>query len=196
MASDQTDINEQKEVARYQVLVSAWVQQNTDRDKLLITLSAAGIGVLVALLSSTVLESIWQILYYALALLLFTSVIVLGLRVLVKNGKLIIVDIQKGSESPEFKELSEELTQLDVVVALLFNLAIAVSLVIGLTTAWSKFTSQPERNIEVARENNGGANGSADKEKLPFDRSLGELDQTTPPNSNEKPENGDGNKRD
>lgn len=43
---------EGKNIAHYSVLLDAWIQTRTERDKTLVTLSAAGVGLLVTILTT------------------------------------------------------------------------------------------------------------------------------------------------
>lgn len=51
-------IEQQKDVAYYSALVSAWIQTKMERDKTLASLSAGGIGLLVTILSTVGVQKV------------------------------------------------------------------------------------------------------------------------------------------
>jgi hypothetical protein len=55
---------EGKNVAYYSVLLTAWIQTRMERDKTLVTLSAAGIGLLVTILSTSGVKSSLQLAFF------------------------------------------------------------------------------------------------------------------------------------
>lgn len=55
---------EGKNIAYYSVLVNAWIQTRMERDKTLVTLSAAAVGLLVTLLTTVGINKEWIILLY------------------------------------------------------------------------------------------------------------------------------------
>jgi hypothetical protein len=52
---------EGKNIAHYSVLLSAWINTKMERDKTLVTLSAAAIGLLVTILTTVGVNNIWEI---------------------------------------------------------------------------------------------------------------------------------------
>lgn len=62
---------EGKNIAHYSVLLGAWIQTKMERDKTLVTLSAAAIGLLVTILSTVGVKSIWEVPLFAVAVISF-----------------------------------------------------------------------------------------------------------------------------
>jgi len=62
---------EGKNVAHYSVLLSAWIETKMERDKTLVTLSAAGIGLLVTILTTVGVNNVWVIPLFAISVVAF-----------------------------------------------------------------------------------------------------------------------------
>ena len=62
---------EGKNIAHYSVLLGAWIQTKMERDKTLVTLSAAAIGLLVTILTTVGVKSIWEVPFFAVAVTSF-----------------------------------------------------------------------------------------------------------------------------
>ena len=62
---------EGKNIAHYSVLLGAWIQTKMERDKTLVTLSAAAIGLLVTIFTTVGVKSIWEIPIFAVAVISF-----------------------------------------------------------------------------------------------------------------------------
>ena len=64
---------EGKNIAYYQTLLSSWIHTRMERDKAVITLSAAAIGLLVTILTAFGLSGIWQRILVILAFVGFVA---------------------------------------------------------------------------------------------------------------------------
>ncbi|MBL1259460.1 MAG: hypothetical protein COB33_003925 [Thiotrichaceae bacterium] len=78
---------EGKNIANYSVLLGAWVQTKMERDKTLITLSAAAIGLLVTILTTVGVKSIWEIPFFAIAVASFLVTIWSSLAIYQLNSQ-------------------------------------------------------------------------------------------------------------
>ena len=119
-------VKQQKDVAFYSALVSAWVQTQVERDKTLASLSAGGIGLLVTILSIVGVRYRWQILLYCCAFLFFAVVIVASVVIFDRNSKH-IEDVIKNKVSQDYvlKRL-DKLSLCSFILAALFSIAIGV----------------------------------------------------------------------
>lgn len=96
---------EGKNVAHYSVLLSAWIQTRMERDKTLVTLSAAAIGLLVTILTTVGARSTWEIPLYGVSVVSFLVTIWSALVVYQLNSEHIEHAIQGGSErDPRLKK--------------------------------------------------------------------------------------------
>ncbi|MCK5160085.1 MAG: hypothetical protein KAQ99_00775, partial [Candidatus Aureabacteria bacterium] len=70
---------EGKNIAYYQTLLSSWIHTRMERDKAVITLSAAAIGLLVTILTAFGINGIWPRLLVIFAFIGFVGAIWIGL---------------------------------------------------------------------------------------------------------------------
>jgi hypothetical protein len=124
----------QKNVAYYTALVNAWIQTKIEHDKTLISLSAGGIGLLVAILSAVGVKHSWEILLYFAALFSFIATTTLCIYIFDRNSKH-IEDVlnKKGSQDYMLKRL-------DKLSFIFFVLAVLFSMAIGIVTAFDKLS--------------------------------------------------------
>ncbi len=80
-------VGEQKRVAYYSTLINAWVQSRMERDKSLLSLSAAGIALLVTLLTTVGVKTCLGIMLYAFAFLFFFATLLVCLAIYRRNAK-------------------------------------------------------------------------------------------------------------
>ena len=87
---------EGKNVANYQVLLSALVQTSTDRNKAIITLSALSIGLLITILTTIGINGWFQLIFVVLALIFFIAAIILSLRIYELNADHLVYALKGG----------------------------------------------------------------------------------------------------
>ena len=90
---------EGKNVQHYSVLLSAWIQTRMERDKTVVALSAAAIGLSVTLLTTVGVPNLWLLLPYAGSFLGFSISIGAALLIYQRNSEKIEHDI-RGDRSP------------------------------------------------------------------------------------------------
>ena len=73
---------EGKNIAHYSAILSAWIRTKMERDKVLITLSAGGIGLLVTIFSTVGVKHWWEILPYMIAVIFFLATIIVCLFII------------------------------------------------------------------------------------------------------------------
>lgn len=93
---------EGKNIAHYSVLLGAWIQTKMERDKTLVKLSAAAIGLLVTILTTVGVESIWEIPFFVIAVASFTVTIWSSLVIYQLNSQH-LEDAIKGSSGKDPK---------------------------------------------------------------------------------------------
>ena len=78
---------EGKNIAHYSVLLSAWIETKMERDKTLVTLSAAAIGLLVTILTTVGAKHFWEIPLFAFAVISFLVTIWSSLTIYQLNSE-------------------------------------------------------------------------------------------------------------
>lgn len=89
---------EGKNIAHYSVLLSAWINTKMERDKTLVTLSAAAIGLLVTILTAVGVNNIWQIPLFVIAVSSFLVTIWSSLVIYQLNSEHLESAIRGSSE--------------------------------------------------------------------------------------------------
>jgi len=89
-----------KEVAYYSALVQAWITTRLDQDKTIITLSSAGIGLIVTLLTTVSSINFAAIILYILSTFGFSVAIISSTTILGKNSKYLeqVIKGKRGSD--------------------------------------------------------------------------------------------------
>jgi hypothetical protein len=78
---------EGKNIAHYSVLLGAWIQTRMERDKTLVALSAAAIGLLVTILTTVGVRSIWEIFLFAISMISFIITIWSSIKIYQLNSQ-------------------------------------------------------------------------------------------------------------
>ena len=142
---DSKEVKEQKEVAYYSSLVNAWVQTKMERDKVIVSLSAGGIGLLVTILGTVGVSKVWQIYLYGAAFLGFILTLTCSILIFDKNSKHIEDVLNTGSRG------DYSLKRIDKWSLTFFVIAVLFSISIGCVTAFDKFTAEKKGDPEMAK---------------------------------------------
>jgi len=124
-------------------LLDAWVENRMEHDRLLIQLSAAGIGVLITLVTAVAAVWRYQPLLYLLACLPFLATILICLRILRSNADYLEA-VCRGVRPEGIKKLSRRLRCLDKTAYCLFICGIGVALFAALLTTCRATTNKGE----------------------------------------------------
>jgi hypothetical protein len=112
---------EGKNIAFYSVLLNAWIQTRMERDKTLVTLSAAAIGLLVTILNTVGIKSIWEILLFAISIMAFLITIWSSIKIYQLNSRHLEDSIRGSSEKDPQLEKYDKLS----IRAFIFGIVIA-----------------------------------------------------------------------
>ena len=126
MSEDNDKIRDQKTVSYFSALVNGWLATRLERDKSLLALSAGGIGLLVALLT-TVGASIYGLVLFIFGILSFLICLSCVLTIFSRNADLLEQQITKQKGVPELG-----LKALDKTAKYSFILGTAFSFMIGI----------------------------------------------------------------
>ena len=88
---------EGKNIEHYSVLLQAWIQTKMESDKTLVTLSAAGIGLLVTILTTAGVRRIWEVLLYLGSFAGFLTTIWTSLTIYQLNSKHIETELKQST---------------------------------------------------------------------------------------------------
>lgn len=132
---------EGKNVAHYSVLLGAWIQTKMERDKTLVTLSAAAIGLLVTILTTVGVKSYWEIPFFCIAVLSFLITIWSSLVIYQLNSQH-LEDAIRGSS-----EKDPRLEKYDKRSIRAFIIGSFSVLIIGVLSASFQLTKPEERTM-------------------------------------------------
>jgi len=127
---------EGKNIQHYSVLLAAWIQTRMERDRALVALSAAAIGLLVTILTTTGVIRWWQLVLYGLAFFGFAVTIWSALSIYQRNSKKIENDI-KGSSAPDYQKI--DLAPYDRAALYGFTLGAIATISVALSSATLAF---------------------------------------------------------
>lgn len=137
-------INDSKQVEFYSQGVAAWFNSALEHDKSLLTLSVAGIGVLVSLMPSSI-NSLCSLFLYVAAILAFTICLVSVLTIYKRNKKHILDVIAGDAKNDSLLEI------LDTTASFSFFIAMLLSGMLGISSA---ITIYNEKGNKMANEKN------------------------------------------
>lgn len=130
-------IDQQKEIELYSASVAAWFNSSLEYDKSLLTLSTAGVGLLITLLTTTDKVTILSLTFYIAALFFFLLCISCILLILSRNKK----RIEKHFSDPNYNS-DPLLRNVDTLAVVTFALGAAFSVAIGITAAVSSLPTE------------------------------------------------------
>ncbi len=130
---------EGKNIAHYSVLLEAWIQTKMERDKTLVTLSAAAIGLLITVLTTVGVQSIFEIVLFIISIVAFITTIWSALVIYQLNSKH-LEDALKGSS-----ESDPNLEKYDKLSIRAFISGTVFALLVGTISAYNKITLEEEK---------------------------------------------------
>ena len=122
-----------KSVAHYQTLLGAWISVNLERDRNLMTLATAGIGLLVTILVAVGIQSLWVIFLYAGAFVGFLATLVFSFQLYRANAKILSNEITNSDHG------QPNLRSLDRKAMWSFIVGVGLSISIGVASAIQSF---------------------------------------------------------
>ena len=140
---------EGKNVQHYSVLLAAWIQTRMERDRTIVALSAAAIGLLVTLLTTTGVPRWWLLIPYGTAFIGFAVSIGAALAIYQRNSEKIENDI-RGSSDPGYRAIN--LTPYDRAAVVGFFVGATSVIVIGLASATLSYLTARDSMPDPKRE--------------------------------------------
>ena len=132
---------EGKNIAHYSILLGAWIETKMERDKTLVTLSSAAIGLLVTILTTVGTKRFWEIPFFALSVISFLLTIWSSLKIYQLNSEH-LEDAIRGSSSKD-----PRLEKYDKISSSAFIVGSVFALLIGISSASYQFTNLKESKM-------------------------------------------------
>lgn len=133
MTDENISNHDPKDVAFYTAVVQAWVTTRLEKDRALLNLSTAGIGLLVTLLTTVGPSSHCELLLYGLAGVCFASAIVVALLVFDRNSHHLEEVIKRRKDDDDAK-----LIKLDLLLLMLFMAGVVLTGAIGILSGYNR----------------------------------------------------------
>ena len=143
-------IDEQKAVAYYGAAVTAWFTTSLEYDKSLLTLSAAGIGLHLTLLTTVGLKSAESLVLYIGAILCFAAALVTVLRVFRLNQKHI-----EDIVASKVTGMDPSLARLDLFVIVSFGVGVVLTAIVGISAAIYSYSEKDKPMTEKQQPTHG-----------------------------------------
>lgn len=142
---ERDDLDDEYDLQLYAASCNAWFATRLERDKSLLTLSSAGIGILITLASTVGPKSVEMLILYIVSLALFISSASFTLLIFQRNSSYI------SNTLINKKDAKDPLLIFFDRAAVTFGAGLALSCVIGFSTAISSFI---ERSHEMTQKQN------------------------------------------
>ncbi|MHB1571419.1 MAG: hypothetical protein ACYC0H_19750 [Solirubrobacteraceae bacterium] len=131
------ELAQHKEIEYYASNVDAWFTTSLEHDRSVLGLSAGGIGLLLTLLTTVGLSSVWELVLYIVALACFVVALVAILFIFRRNRSYIEqVVAEKANKSDPV------LSSADTIALLAFGLGVILAAIIGVGTAVKSYASK------------------------------------------------------
>ncbi len=148
MASEENaEINTGKKVAYFAAILAAMTSTSIELDKSKLTLSAAGIGLLVAFLATIGSTTYANFVLYCFAILSFLVTIGCVLYIFQRNATYLRRILKEGATSDRV------LKKLDVFSSFSFFVAVLFSMAIGLSQGLASISTEQEKCMSEKKEN-------------------------------------------
>ncbi len=125
---------EGKNIAHYQTLLSAWIGTRMEQDKMVITLSAAAIGLLVTIVTTVGIKGFWPYFFLIISLAGFIIAIFSCLHIFQVNA----THLEENLRSQSIETSSKLLKKLDIITMFCFYTAIICAVSMAVLTSVQK----------------------------------------------------------
>ncbi|WP_022946872.1 hypothetical protein [Pseudoalteromonas ruthenica] len=138
-----------KEVAYYSATVSAWFNTKFEMDKQLLSLSSAGVGLLITLMTAFGVVNLRVACFFALSLLCYIITVISVLLILYRNGK--FLEKLNSDKNKNKNENDNLLLVLDFTARTSFVIGILLTSAIGIETSLNKLEIQESFVIDKSK---------------------------------------------
>ena len=137
---------EQKDIAFYSAVVQAWITTRMERDKVILAISAAGLGWLVTIVTTVGIADFLTLIFFVAAVVSFTAVSVLVVLILGRNAEY-LERVARNQDEPD-----RLLARLDTSVNILFISGVVSVLLMGLLAGYAHYEKELTRMAEEQQQ--------------------------------------------
>jgi hypothetical protein len=134
---------EGKNIEYYSIMLSAWINTKMERDKTLVTLAAAAIGLLITILTTVGTNNIIEMILFAISICLFLTTIWSSLTIYQLNSKHIEDSLRGSSQS------NSKLEKYDKLSIGTFISGALIALMIGILSAYNNLEKKEDQNMST-----------------------------------------------
>ncbi len=127
MENNNDDLRKEKEVQYYTSIVNAWFNTRLEKDKSLLTLSAAAIGLLITLLTTIGANSTDRVILYGLAIISFIICLCAVIIIFQRNSDHLEKVAKKESTTDPYLKLLDKIASYTFVLGIIFSMVIGIS---------------------------------------------------------------------
>lgn len=139
-------VYEEKDIQNYAVQLNAWFNTKLEKDKSIITISSAAVGLLVTILTTKGVHSFCQVVFYFFAFASFLVAIITAVNILDKNAEQIEKDLTGNGN------INAILGRSDLIIKLSFYSGIIFTILLGISYGANQFLNDLKEK-KVAEEN-------------------------------------------
>lgn len=184
MSEEKSDsTQQQKDIAYYSALVDAWIQTKMSQDKIFISLSAGGIGLLITILTTVGVQDLWQITLYVGAFVAFAVCVGTSMYILGRNAKHIEEVLNKNASCDYVLRRCDQISLVAFIVGAVLFTAIAF------TTAVCKLEGKGGEKVTEKKEVEDTTHWVPLSESINGIRNLKSSDESTKNSLNESTKN-------
>lgn len=147
---DENEKNNMKEIEYYSQIVSAWVTTKLEKDKSILTISAAGLGLLVTLISTLGINNFTEMILYICTIFFFMIAIVTMILIFERNSHRLENQVN-GNDAQDYI-----LSILDYLGVISFSIAIFFTFIIGISVSLHSLPRNKElkalKKMEIVSE--------------------------------------------
>jgi len=141
-------LKDEKELAYYSATINAWINTKMEKDKSILILSSAGIGLLITLLTTIGFNSIWILVFYIITLISFSVTLILEISIFDKNAQYL-----KSCINDKNDNIKKQIKRLDRFSYISFLIAILFTLFIGLSAGLHGYNKNKENKMAQNESN-------------------------------------------
>lgn len=156
---------EGKNIQDYYVRLNAWFSTKLEKDKSLLTISSAAVGLLVSIITAKGVQDYYQIIFYSLALLGFLIAIITVVNIFDKNAEQIEKNLMDESH------INTTLSKYDMTLACSFYIGIFFTILIGISYGVNQYVRENQNTFPCQKQ---GGNMSDEKDKSTKQKPLNE----------------------
>ena len=127
---------EGKNIQHYAVNLAAWFNTKLEKDKSIITISSAAVGLLVTIITAKGVQSLCQVTFYLFSFIGFLTAIITSIQTLDQNAEQVRRDITNEGN------INTQLRRNDIIVSMAFYAGIIFTTLVGISYGVNQYIKE------------------------------------------------------